>query len=85
MTVYYNFPTDNTDHDGWIGWDKALNTYFLHVVDETLAEDDENRDITWVGTTRSEILNLDVLLSKAKAHGNVDEELRAKLSWHPHV
>lgn len=35
-----------------------LSTYFVHVIDTSKPEDDEDRDVVWVGCTKREILSL---------------------------
>jgi hypothetical protein len=55
----------NPNHEIILGWDPALNTYFLHVIDKTKNEDDKNRDVLWIGCTQNEITDIDDLAKKA--------------------
>lgn len=50
------------------GWDPMLNTFFAHVVDTTKAEDEEGRDVLWVGCTRNEILESDKIMDALRPY-----------------
>lgn len=75
----YTYPTKNKDHTAMIGWDDGLQTYFLHVIDETIVEDEEGRDVKWIGATPYEIHDLNLLIREAQLHGHVSEDLERQL------
>lgn len=75
----YRFPTADLDHKAIIGWDPALNTFFLHVTDESKDEDDEERDVEWIGCRFGEIHDMNILLRTAKLYGEVSTELERDL------
>lgn len=54
-------PTRNQGMVAYVGWDPMLNTYFLHVVDTTKDEEEEGRDVLWMGTKPNEIHDLETV------------------------
>jgi hypothetical protein len=55
------------------GWDPMMNTFFAHVIDMSKDEDDEDRDVLWVGCTPNEILDVEVLVESLKGYWEIDD------------
>jgi hypothetical protein len=62
-----------------IGWDPQLNTYFAHVIDETKNEDDEGRDVLWIGRAPNEIHDIEVIKTKVSPYAKVPEKFLNKM------
>jgi hypothetical protein len=50
----YRIPTQNSALTVVVGWDNPLQTFFAHVFDPAIEEDDE-ADLLWIGTALQEI------------------------------
>jgi len=58
----YHLKAKDPIHTVMFGWDPPMNTFFAHVIDTEKDEDDEGRDVYWVGCHYQEIHDADVLL-----------------------
>jgi hypothetical protein len=45
-----------------------MATYFLHVIDTSKNEDDEGRDVLWIGTTPGEIYDIGIIVNATYPH-----------------
>lgn len=61
LSNYLVAPTKEK-HEIWAGWDPMLNSYFAHVIDVEKAEDEEDRDVLWIGTRPNEIHDVTVVI-----------------------
>lgn len=75
----YQLEPKNDNHLVMVGWDDPLNTFFIHVIDESLDEDDEGRDVLWLGCTYQEIHDVNRVIALAKPYANIPQDLKANL------
>lgn len=68
----YSIHPVNRDHEIMAGWDPAMNTYFAHVFDITMYEDDPKRDILWIGCTPNEIHDVDIISRELSPYADLD-------------
>lgn len=73
MSQYRPKPKD-PNHLVLIGWDPPLNTFFAHVIDESKDEDDDQRDVLWIGCRYKECHSLEDVISKIKPYVNLTHE-----------
>lgn len=71
----YNIKAKRRHHTVLVGWDPMLNTYFAHVIDENKGEDEEGRDILWIGTTPNEIDDVGVILEELNDYAYVPSDI----------
>jgi hypothetical protein len=70
----------NPRHEVMIGWDRPLSNFFLIVLDLTVAEDEEDREIVWLGADRPATeLDVDRVLKEACEWAVIPIDLRKKL------
>lgn len=62
-----------------VGWDPMLNTFFAHVIDTMKKEDDEKRDVLWVGCMPNEIYDLDRITRAVEPYAEIPEEVYNQL------
>lgn len=67
----YTLKPKNPYHAIFIGWDDALNTYFLHIVDSSEDEDSPLYDLIWLGGHYGEVQDESVIYEKVMPY--VDE------------
>jgi hypothetical protein len=75
----YSLQGKNPNHKVFVGWDPMLNTFFLHIIDQSKDEDDGGREIVDIGATFGEIRDVDALEEKAKEYVEFTGELWADL------
>ena len=76
----YDYPMNNKNHKGCIGWDILQSTFFLIVKDESKPEDDEEYFLEYMGRTSHEVHDLKILLRTARLYGEISEDLEQRLS-----
>lgn len=62
-----------------VGWDRPMRTYFAHVRDPSLDEDDEM--VLWVGGTFDEVKTLDELVAAVHPYADLSEDMVTKLFY----
>jgi hypothetical protein len=75
----YQLEAKNKYHEVMIGWDPMMNTYFLHVIDNSEEEDSPLYDLVWIGTNPSEIHDIEVVLRHARKYAEVPDLIERKL------
>jgi hypothetical protein len=75
----YSFKGNNPNHEVMVGWDPPLNTYFAHVLDVSKNEDDNGRDLLWIGCTPNEIHDLETITRELAPYARVSEVTLARM------
>lgn len=70
----YELKAKQPDHTVSAGWDPMLDTFFAHVIDTTKSEDDDNRDVYWVGCSYQEIPDLQGFLKELGPYVQLTEK-----------
>jgi hypothetical protein len=76
---HYLIPARKSKDEVRVGWDPMQNTYFAHVIDMTKDEDDEDRDVLWIGTTFNEVHSLEILEATLLEFAVMSEDMKHQL------
>ena len=64
----HKLPPRWAGHEVVVGWDPMQSTYFAHVTNITLEEDDPERDVVWIGCRRGEIHDIGIIRDAVKCY-----------------
>lgn len=81
----YNIPPRDAVHEVMVGWDPQMNTFFAHVIDQTKDEDEEGRDVLWIGCDPNEIHDVEVLRAKLQNYALLSEDILSTLYREAHA
>ena len=79
----YPLKAKDSNHEVVVGWDPPQNSFFAHVIDVSKDEDDEARDVLWIGCRYKECHRVEEIISKIRPYVDLTSkeygELTAKL------
>lgn len=58
MKTTHTIKGDKSNHEILLGWDSVLRTFYLHVIDTSRDDDEEERDLLWIGCEIGENIGL---------------------------
>lgn len=67
-----------------VGWDPPLNTFFAHITDLTVDEDDPAAELLWIGTDYAEIHDLRRVRSALAPWAEIPDEIERALYSEAH-
>ena len=75
----YKIPADDPCYDVIVGWDDPLETYFAHIFDPTVAEDNDAACVLWEGAALRALPTVDALQASLRAYSTIPPAVRAQL------
>jgi hypothetical protein len=75
----YSIPAQNPALTVVVGWDNPLQTFFAHVFDPAIEEDDE-ADLLWIGTALQEIATVAALQAQLAGWATIPPDIVAFLT-----
>jgi len=75
----HDIPARDSRYTVVVGWDRSMRTFFAHVKDPSLDEDEEM--VLWVGGYFDEAPTVQDLMAAVEPYADIGEEMATKL-WH---
>lgn len=75
----HDIPARDSKYTVVVGWDRPMRTFFAHVKDPSLDEDEEM--VLWIGGLFDEVKTVEGLAEAIKAYADLPEKMATTL-WH---